>query len=421
MHPTGSSVDVLTPGLGAPYAAAAGHGGETSYTLSPFAGVPLILVAFAFMFIEWQQRAGMHAGSPRGGVQKIIAPLNVGRVLVQLIPEVLVLAMCALVASAVIMRADNNGSVPTDEVSKSVWVEITNEWPILMTADTLLGLQAMIRLVLCLSATFRYDGFDASPLANEPAGFFLLAGISRLTLLAVSPWDWFHVDGPLGGAINYGFELVAFPFLLTMSRGMLRQGLYRQVLFVFSAILACGAAWCNRFSLAGHGFEYMDMLFSLSHCFELLAAATFLARTVVLGSESANAFTSFAHVLLPVQQSFSMYFLLTAFALPLENVPELVGAGRPFEVYEIAGVVQVGMYLFAAVMYLIFISSVDVKEDGPYLPTGVQLAEALEHSLGRFQVQPQEPPRVALELQVETNEDIHQDIATRSCRPCAPQ
>jgi len=349
----------------------------TPYSYGALAGLPLLLFALAVWLIEWRTSA------QRGGVQARPAPLSLGRLLFNLIPEAVVLGLCAMVAGAFILRSENhNGSPPKDHVDKEVWEEITNEWPVLMTADTLLALQAIIRLVLCLSATCRPCEFDASPLANEPAAFFLLANVSRLALLVASPWEWFHIDGPLGGAINFGFELLAFPLLLNLSRGMLHQGWHRAMLLAIGVFLACVAAWCNRYSVADPGFEYMDMLFSLSHVLEFLAAAIFLARTIVLSSDSAGAFTSFAHVVLPVQQSFSMYFLLTAFAKPLEVVPELVGAGRPFEVFEIGGVAQVGMYLFAAVLHFVLVISADTKEDAPYLSISVQLAEAQRSLFG---------------------------------------
>merc|ERR1719213_970892 len=55
--------------------------------------------------------------------------------------------------------------------------------------------------------------------------------------------------------------------------------------------------------------------------------------------------------MLPVQQSFATYFILTAFAPIFQVEPSLVGMGRPFELLQLAGLVQVGAYFFAAILH----------------------------------------------------------------------
>jgi len=107
-------------------------------------------------------------------------------------------------------------------------------------------------------------------------------------------------------------------------------------------------ALCNRLAIADPADSHLDALFSLSHLLELAAAAAFLART--LCAAGGGAFTALACFLLPLQQLLPAYFMLTAWGKPpLQEVPELVAAGRPFEVLQLCGLAH---YVLASAMRL---------------------------------------------------------------------
>jgi len=93
------------------------------------------------------------------------------------------------------------------------WNDVKREWPLLMTADTLIGLQAMVRLVFLLSASFRRPDVKLSSFDGEPAAFFLLAALVRVALLVLSPREVYHLDGPLGGDMNVAMEVTALLLL----------------------------------------------------------------------------------------------------------------------------------------------------------------------------------------------------------------
>merc|ERR1711865_430857 len=69
------------------------------------------------------------------------------------------------------------------------------------------------------------------------------------------------------------------------------------------------------------------------------------------GSYAWDAFTGFAHFMLPLQQALPAYFLLVAFAPPFQVEPSLVGKGRPFEMLQAGGLLQIVMYILTAVLY----------------------------------------------------------------------
>lgn len=277
---------------------------------------------------------------------------RVSRLIRQLLPEVLVLI---LLSGLIVWRLASHveQGLDTDEA----WQDVQHEWPILMTADTLLGLQAMLRFVLVLSASFRHTSSAMCPFEGEPAVFFLFASLTRMLLLALSPREVYHLDGPLGGTTYVAFEAVAcvllLPFGWRMVRSCSRQLIVLPILILGQIFIASR----NHFSLAGPDLRHLDILFSLVMLLEMWAGITFLYRSSHSGTcESAEAFSSFAHIILPIQQSLPTYFLLVAFAPPFHSEPSLVGQGRPFELLQSVGLAQVAMFLIAAYLYFVPVS-----------------------------------------------------------------
>jgi len=132
-----------------------------------------------------------------------------------------------------------------------------------------------------------------------------------------------------------------------------------------SLVLVGWTAKANCLGLADPGDAHLDMLFSAVQLTELAASVAFLARTatLVVEHQAPTPFAFLAHVLLPAQQLLSAYFLLTAWGgSPLEEIPALVGAGRPFEVLQLAGVAQVGTYALAGVVQLAFAMAEEEEE-----------------------------------------------------------
>jgi len=267
----------------------------------------------------------------------------------QLLPEMLCLtALCGLVVVLLVCHRDDS-SIPKGD---QAWTDVKSEWPLLMTADTLIGFQAMLRLVFLLSASLRRTGAHLSPLDGEPAAFFFLAALVRVVLLALSPSDVYRLDGPLGGDFNVAMEVTAFLLLLPLGVRMLQKGIYRIAGLLFVVMLLAPAAMHNHFALADSSHSHLDILFSLVMLLEMVAGVAFYVRSArVKGGYAFDAFSGFAHFVLPLQQALPTYFLLVAFAAPFQVEPTLVGKGRPFELLQAGGVMQVAMYVLAAVVY----------------------------------------------------------------------
>jgi hypothetical protein len=295
----------------------------------------LPVLAVLVWVIEYKRRAPPGSTELRKRVKKLI-------------PEMVVLTVLAIiVAISLVCRREQDS--PQDEDS---WRSVKKEWQLLITADTLLGLQAMLRLVFLLSASFRRTAMQLSPFDAEPATYFMLAAVARVSILFLSPRDVYHLDGPLGGDMNVAVEITGLLLLLPLGCRILRKGLHRVGLLVVNVSVLAYLAYCHHFALADHPQVYLDVLFSLSVLLEIAAALAFLVRSFGMSSSySWDAFTGFAHFMLPIQQTLPTYFLLVAFAPPFKVEPALVGKGHPFEVLQAGTLVAVVVYLIAAFIY----------------------------------------------------------------------
>jgi len=286
-----------------------------------------------------------------------------------LLPETAGLLLCLTLAGAMLLRGGNKG-VPSED--HEVWQEIRTQWPLLTTADSLLGLQTMLRAVLLTSAVLRAGEALRSSVAGEPATLLFLAAAARVALLALSPQDVYHLDGPLGGVTHVLLEVASLGPLAFLAGGrgcVAGRGSSRGLMLTATAAFMAGRlSGAHHLAVADSKDSHLDMLFSFMVLLELAAAAAFLARTVRSMADTGprSTFATFAHLVLPLQQLLLAYFLLTAWGgAPLEEVPELVGAGRPFEVLQLASVAQVGLYLLAVFAY--FIGGEEEKDCGPHV------------------------------------------------------
>lgn len=92
-------------------------------------------------------------------------------------PEVAGLSVVLLLALLLRLRGDTE--VMEDAASQQVWEQIKVEWPILMGADTLLNLQAMLRLLVLLFVSVRAEISGRSPLSGLAALLFLTRAYAR--------------------------------------------------------------------------------------------------------------------------------------------------------------------------------------------------------------------------------------------------
>lgn len=227
--------------------------------------------------------------------------------------------------------------------NNAAWEEIVRQWPLLLTADTLLAIQAMLRVLILVSNVLRARGGSAL-LSQEVAGISLGAALGRAALAARS--TNYFLDGPLGGYLPVACEVLSVPLLAILCRGIRRKALTASLSTV--AI----AAWIgSRNQLALSNDAITDGLFLFAHAAELFAAFAYLSRALLSDDGIASCKSvsmCFTHLLMPVQQCMSAYYFVQAFAF----VPELVAAGHPFEMLQMGGVAQVGAYAGAAVLHL---------------------------------------------------------------------
>lgn len=317
--------------------------------------MPLVLLAVAVWMLERYVR---------GGAALRAQFRSCARGLYSLVPELLGLVTCVAVAAGLLYCRQHNGA-PIPKEDEEIWESINTEWSLLSTADSLIGLQAMLRMVLLTSAVLRLgDVEEKSAFTDETAAFFFAAALCRTVLLVLSPWDVYGLDGPLGGVLNMACEAAALPMLVCLCRPMLSQGMRRACFLVVATAVASTLAVCNRLALADAGSEYLDVLFSLSRLLEFAGAVAFLAHSCHMGSSNMGCFASFAHAFLPVQQMLGFYFMLTSWnSAPFEEVHELVGAGHPMILLQAVGLAELGLYLTALVVF--FVTRTAAKDPEP--------------------------------------------------------
>lgn len=304
---------------------------------------PLMLLVGAAVLWSlelWSRVAQDAAGTPNAWSHTAAC----GKVLRSLSCEAAALAACALLAGTLLC---GGGPAMTfaDPADAEAWNRITAAWPLLTTADSLIALQAMLRLLPLLSALLRPSESSKVNFATGslPPALALAAAVCRVVLLLRSPYH--RLDGPLGGWFHIAFEVAAIPPLLILSRHVMHQ---LQCVAAWFAVIGC-AAWLSsyhRLALSDDS-PVLDSAFTLAELLELAAAATFLARSLKMNGGPRGIASGVMHAVLPLQQGLSMYYLLVAF----QDDAGLVGAGSPLAVMQRSSTAQVGMYLFAAAMH----------------------------------------------------------------------
>lgn len=292
-----------------------------------------VTVGILVLRAEFQRRAVTEPTISRGGCAE-----RCKRFLQHCALEAAGVITCLTLAAVLRAKGDSG---PGDDT----WAQIQAQWPLLVTADTVLSLQAMIRLLVVLSCVLRTGGGMQVPLGDETAMLWLGAGAARVALLFRT--DVYMLDGPLGGKLPATCELAVLPLLFALSRGSLvKAPLVGAVTYAAAAALAGR----NHLNLAQDAIS--DGLFVAAHGLDFIAAFAYLLRTLLIDVRStgctANVSVGFAHLLMPVQQCLAAYYFVQAF----EADPALVGSGRPFDMLQIGAITQLGFYLGATVVYL---------------------------------------------------------------------
>mmetsp|Transcript_87768 Transcript_87768/g.284114 ORF Transcript_87768/g.284114 Transcript_87768/m.284114 type:complete len:342 (-) Transcript_87768:96-1121(-) len=297
-----------------------------------------VVVAMVVLRLELQRRAG--TGPDIGSRVGNRYAENCKRILRECAPEAALLLACLTLAAA--LRARGDDTHPSDS---EAWARIKEQWPLLVTADTLLSLQAMLRVVVVLSVVLRAGSGGPLPMSEEAAALWSAGALARTAILARS--TVYMLDGPLGGYLPAACEVAVLPLLLILGQSTIRRAPLN-CLMVLAATSAF--AFRNRLSLAED--KVTDSLFMIAHSFDFLAAFAYLLRTLLIenGPRGSKVHISmgFTHLLLPIQQSLAAYYFVQAF----DAVPSLIGSGMPFEVLQIGNTAQLGVYLGAATVYV---------------------------------------------------------------------
>lgn len=299
------------------------------------------VVAMVMLRLEYQRRAG--TGPIMGS--RIGYAESCKRLLKECAPEAACLVACLSLAAALRARGD---AVPVVDVDEEAWEQIKADWPLLLTADTLLSLQTMLRLVVLLSTVFRAGTGGPVPLAEEVSTLWLGGNVARLTLVCLT--SNYKLDGPLGGMLPAACEFAVLPILLVLSRGTIRRTMV--TLAMVMGLVVC-FAFRNQLNLAGD--DTTDALFIVAHGLDCLAAFAYLLRTALIERCTKDVSVGFTHMLMPIQAGMAAYYFLVAF----DVVPQLVGRGFPFEFLQLSNTVALGAYLGASVLF--FAECYDVR------------------------------------------------------------
>jgi hypothetical protein len=252
----------------------------------------------------------------------------------------------------------------SSDLEETVVSGITNDWPILATADSLLVVQAMLRLVVIASTAFRKEAGTAL-LCQEVAAMYCMAAVARTALVARS--STYLLNGPLalGGILPAACDLLSVPLLAMLTRGIRRNGLGVSALALAAAIcIGC----TTSLKLADDPFS--DGLFFFVQSAEFFAAFAYLCRGVLAevwltSTQQESPALRFAHVVMPLQQCLSAYFFVEAF----RTVPAMVGGGYPFEILHVGSIAQVAALACACVIHFVNGREPAPKDQVQYLRT----------------------------------------------------
>lgn len=302
------------------------------------------IVALVVLRVELQRGwSGSGSRATQGGGSGNSYAQSCKRILRCCVPEGT--GLIALLVIAAFLRLREGQEAPADSAAYAAWIKIKADWPLLMGADTLLALQAMLRLLVLLSAACR-TGMNGAPmpLGDEAASLWLGSAVARTVLYTRSPA--YHIDGPLGGKLPAVCDMVSIAPLLFLSRKT-----FFRAPFTVGSTAAATILYAVRNHVGLSGDYITDSLFTLAHAYDFFAACAYVLRGFLIDQRTKRrkelVAIGFAHILMPIQAILSAYFFLTAF----DAVPDLVGAGMPFEVLKVSTCVQFGAYSLAAAVY----------------------------------------------------------------------
>ena len=259
-------------------------------------------------------------------------------------PEALGTLSC--IALVVILRFRGDTISDTlDGHSREAWESIKAQWPVLITADTLLAIQVMLRLVVVLSALLRSGAQMHSPVFDECAALWCGGAVARCFVLKTSEAYW--LEGPVGGVLPALLEALLAPLLFLLGYRAMRQSATTMLLV---CVLVAAFALRNNLNLAEE--DSANILFTAAHCFEFLSALLYFGRTMLLDNDSQSSLT-FTHFMMVIQQSLATYFWLQAFD-PDANVN---GSGLGIFAIQISCLGQLCAYLAAVILHITMLSS----------------------------------------------------------------
>mmetsp|Transcript_2257 Transcript_2257/g.4106 ORF Transcript_2257/g.4106 Transcript_2257/m.4106 type:complete len:336 (-) Transcript_2257:24-1031(-) len=258
-------------------------------------------------------------------------------------PEAFSTLACIALVVALRLRGDTYGET-MDEGSRQAWEVIKIQWPLLMTADTLLALQAMLRFVVVISLVLRGGHGQTSPLAEDTSMIWLGGAVCRSAVLYVSDAYW--LEGPAGGWLPTVCEVALVPLLLLLGyKALLRSSL--SALVVVSMV-----SWFSQRNYLNLAEEHnANVLFTAAHCFEFLAAFAYVTRTMLLDEGFNNRVSCnvpFTHLVMPMQAALGVYFWLQAFAPDAD----LTGSGLGIQAVQLGCLAQLGAYLGSAALHV---------------------------------------------------------------------
>lgn len=262
-------------------------------------------------------------------------------------PEALGTLSCVALVVVLRFRGDTI-SETLDGHSKEAWESIKAQWPVLLTADTLLAIQVMLRLVVVLSAILRSGGSGNSPVLEECAALWCGGAIARCLVLQRSQAYW--LEGPVGGLFPALLEALLAPLLFLLGYRAIRRS---AVAICLVSILVAIFAKRNNLNLAEE--EDANIFFTAAHCFEFLSALLYAGRTMLLDNvqntllcEDGQSSLTFTHLMMIIQQSLATYFWLQAF----DPDTNLDGCGLGIFAIQMSCLGQLCAYIAAASLHV---------------------------------------------------------------------
>lgn len=253
------------------------------------------------------------------------------KALLESVAFVVLLAVCFVLPSFAALFEGEQAEWTQDEIGRHRRVH----WPLLKDPDSLLSIQAALRVLLFFfTISFSWNSRTSLGFGSTcSAMLFLVSYLGRLGLFA---WKEFHLEGPIGGRWGLGLEFSVMMVVLVQLvlsfcgprgvRGGLRSSMSACLVAPFLLTFSAYLGWEHYITIAkeeaaplvgdaGRQLQNANAIFSFVHIVEVFGTLIFLLGHIGLRAKGSRIRRGLILALTTTQAGCSLLYFLDSFDL----------------------------------------------------------------------------------------------------------